>query len=158
VDTDDWVSDVQYLVADGLVRVDRVASRFYGRLGARFPIGFNRIDWSQVPNAILLPSPEPKPTLEAYATSVAACLVRIAEWTEVGDDEQVVLLGDASDLALWMSVSILQKHVINLLGKPQHYYLLPPDAGWCFNYTFEDDMYFGCAVYEEGRAPPRRRT
>jgi hypothetical protein len=158
VGTNTWAADAQPLIDAGLVEVDRAASRFFGRLWARFPIGLNRIDWSRVAAAVAVPCPDPKPTVETYAPKVAGFLARVVGWTGVAQDERAVLLGDAADVALWLTIPILQAHAGRLLRAPQHYYLLPPDAGWCFSYTFEDDMYFGWAVQKEGAGRTTRYT
>jgi hypothetical protein len=48
-------------------------------------------------------------------------------------------------------------HVPELLGWPQHYYLVPPGGAWCFNYTFEDYMYFGFGVSDRRLFPRWQR-
>jgi hypothetical protein len=144
-----WITDAQPLIDAGLVETDRVAKRFFGRLAEQFPTGLNRIDWSRVAGALAVHCPNPAPS----AADIIEFLNRVIGWTGVGPAEQVVLLGDSADVALWLTVPVLQAHTEVLLAAPQHYYLLPWDAAWCFNYTFEGDMYFGWAATP--LTPPR---
>lgn len=117
------------------------------RLHARFPMGFNGIDWEKVPGSIRhRPKPQGVP-IEAYTTTMDAFLGMFAATASIGNDDAVTVIGDGlTSLAFVMPLGTLRRHLELFLRIPQGTYIVKSDAEWCFNYTFEDDAYFGRAV------------
>jgi len=137
--------------------VENPVSLYRGLVDA-FPVQMNRINWDAVPDACILEAPPERAEggfeLTEPATELRAFWERIRRNHDIRDDMEVVVLGDSLvGFALRLSVATLTRHLVDILSIPHHTYVFPDDVGWCFNYTPEDDAFFGArpADPSEGR-------
>jgi hypothetical protein len=147
----DLLADLRSGLEKGDFRLVHNADEWGERLDRAFPFELNRIRWDRVPDHHWLePLPKLRGEHEAPEVFYARCAPRITEFVErnfarerIGLDDRAIWLGDSIDLALEVTPAAFLRNTTILLSYPQHSYLIPPDVGWCLNYTFEDVSYFG---------------
>ncbi|MFB5652903.1 hypothetical protein ACE5IS_19885 [Leptospira wolffii] len=111
---------------------------FFSLVREIFPPGFNRIDWSKISHdeSKLLQTDNRKEKIHQFVSNF---LIK----NNISDAESIIYFGDAIDIALQMPLALFYSLSDNLIKIPQHSYILDEDKRWCFNYTFEDEMYIG---------------
>lgn len=116
--------------------------KYYELLEKRFPIGLNRIEWTKIDQ---YRSKEIDfGNREIAKTEVLNFIFNVVKIADVKEgDEVVVLSDDALNNTYKMKFSVLLDCIDEIFFLPQHTYVLPLDANWCLNYTFENDLYFG---------------
>lgn len=140
-------------IAAGWVSVVEEAP-ILSELHRHFPMGFNRIAWERVAHARRVPAPHPRTVLADYLPAVLRYLEEFASAARILDEGQrVYLVGDSvTDVGFVMSLSTLKRNLGHFLCLPQSTYIVTTDFAWCFNYTFEDAIYFGPSVLDGGDA------
>ena len=108
---------------------------------SKYPFDIGRIQWGSLPDSSYM---EQKCD-GLDSKSLSDFLASIAQQTCTSDDDIIMFSGDLIEVDLQMAFSVLVGWRKVLLSYPQHVYVFPKDASWCFNYTFEEDMYFGFA-------------
>lgn len=139
--------------AAGRLVVLEAPDPFLDLLGARFPMGLNRIAWEKVPGHHRLSVWDGGRDIESreLGLRLAKCRVTMQEWlSEVGhhtadDSTSVVWLGDMTDVGLEFSCEKSVELFPVLSSFPQHSYVLPRDGSWCLNYVMEGELFFGRA-------------
>jgi len=58
-------------------------------------------------------------------------------------DDWVVYIGDNSDCDYEVKLEAVGELLDEVAEIPEHKYVFPPDASWCFMWSFEDDLHFG---------------
>jgi len=156
----DWINeellrDLNSEVAEGLVKVE--AEGPWPRwVEARFPIGFNRIDWSAVPEKQTADVPilAGEPDAQRQAT-LARFEGQLATWFEgvgLAPSQLVVWIGDDTEFALEMTIATLLSCFPRLFSFPQHsYVLVVGDRDWCLNYAMEGYLVFAAASTQRGQ-------
>jgi len=142
------LEDLRDEIAKGDVEIVDDAAPSYTRLMGAFPVRMNRIDWDAVPNARhLKPPPERSQSnfqLVEPARELRAFWKQVRQDQNIGDEANVIVLGDSLvRFALRLSVATLTRRLVDILSIPHHTYVFPEDVAWCFNYTAEDDGFFG---------------
>jgi hypothetical protein len=131
-------------ISAGLVSVED-ESDVVASLNALYPMGLNRIAWERVPNALGRPASSRENTGADFPT-ILEFFNEFIRTAGLADSELVRVVGDnVTTVAFVMPVSTIRKHLASFLELPQATYIVTRDAKWCFNYTFEDDAYFGKA-------------
>ena len=118
-------------------------------INAAYPMGFNRIAWDEIrtKKQLILPRASEAQEIEDRLSSTRT---EVASWfEEYGIDarQEVVWFGDADEEGLSMSVEALIRWYPVLFSFPQHSYVVPSDASWCFNYLMEGELYLGVAPH-----------
>ena len=145
------VYELNIPLRDGAIQRTDDSELWALRLSNAFPFSLNRVRWDLVPNHSVLSatprSEQEKRDPEAY---FRRCSPRIARFLRacfaqegVSLEKELVWLGDSTSLVLHLTGSTFIIWSAAMLSYPQHSYLVPPDVTWCFNYTFEDEAYFG---------------
>ena len=114
----------------------------FGRLQNMFPVGGSKIAWSRVPGSAV----ETADTSDgdSYLSAAESFFDRNLAGHGLSDEVEILVVGDsAMDGAVRMSLSSLRSCLGIVLGMPQHTYVLPQDAEWCFVFTMEGDLCFG---------------
>lgn len=154
--------ELAHWIRTGEIQVERDNQPFFDRVDEAFPISFSRIDWSAVPGADVLPPPRTREQgnidLGAHMPAIRAFLQKAENVLGIDAETMVLVLGDGQmDTVLRMRYDLLCEHLEEILGLPQHTYVIPEDASWCINYTFEDDLFFGVSPRVAGSRSPSPR-
>jgi hypothetical protein len=118
-----------------------------------FPLAAGRIDWTKVPGALLREAPPERAaganlgpgTLDtrAYVEQVkqffSECVLRAGATAE----DWVVYVGDNGDCEYRVQLGAVGELLDEIADVPEHKYFFPPDASWCFLWSFGDDLHFG---------------
>jgi hypothetical protein len=105
-----------------------------------FPFSTGRLQWSEVPGHRHEFAGR---DAEAATPVIRAFLGMLAEVEKISSSEWVIYEGDACDCDLRMRFETFVDCCGVILSTPQHHYLSSPVSDWCWNYTFEGDIYFG---------------
>ncbi|HEX4796013.1 MAG TPA: hypothetical protein VH370_19655 [Humisphaera sp.] len=117
------------------------------RLAIKYPMVLGRIDWGKVPGARGLLAGKPVMPLGARLDSLRLFFDRFLSAASLAESDEVIVVGDGIlDVAVHFTVRSLRAHFAELLELPQHLYIINASVDWCFNYTFEDDAFFGPAA------------
>ena len=142
------LEDLQQEIARGNVELIEDSLPFFERLLAAFPFDSGRLTWETVPGRLHLVAP-PERAGESFqlsepATELRTFWARVRHESRIDDDMAVLVLGDTLvSFVLKMSVRSLTGHLVDVLSLPQNTYIFPEDLSWCFNYTVQDDAFFG---------------
>lgn len=111
---------------------------FFSEIREGFPQGFNRINWSKTPHNFdsILSGKDFKEKIIYFVSD-------FLEKNNLTMDGSVIYFGDAIDIALEISLDCFYLISDRLFAVPQHSYVIDKDVSWCFNHTFEDEMYIG---------------
>jgi|GEM_PF-4196104 len=150
---------------DGLVRRTDDLQRGIALIAPRFPFGFNRINWDEVPGYFLLPCPprteeerrHPDLYYQKRAPEFREFIAEMGQRHRLHPNAPIVFLGDNLSFLLHMTLAVLMDHCAALFSVPQHIYIFPEPADWCLNYTFENDLFFGLSPWPEGVVPKGKR-
>ncbi|PJZ76222.1 hypothetical protein CH365_15490 [Leptospira neocaledonica] len=125
-------------IKGGEIRVIDDNAVFFSEIREGFPQGFNRIDWSKIPHNFdsILPGNDFKEKLIYFVSD----FLKKNNLTRNGP---VIYFGDAIDIAFEISLTCFYSISDRLFAVPQHSYVIDKDVSWCFNHTFEDEMYIG---------------
>ena len=142
------LKDLAASIDSGLVEIDEGWAPYFKSLSRSWPIVDISIDWSAVPEHRHLPPPEGREsrnsTLEEPATDLRWFWDRARRELRIDDDAEICVLGDMNvDFVMRMSAGVLSRHLVDIFSIPMHWYVLPEDMSWCFNYKIQDDVYFG---------------
>lgn len=154
------LEDLKDAIEAGEVEVVEDPAPLYGRLVEAFPVQMNRINWDSVPGSRTLEAPPERVEggfeLVEPASELRAFWERMRRNNDIGDDMEVVVLGDSLvGFGLRLSVATLTRHLVDVLSIPHHTYVFPEDLSWCFNYTPEDDAFFGSRAVDSSRKRSR---
>ena len=133
------------------ISVEANSNSYFSLIESKFPIGFNRIDWSHVRNALfyeVMPFDLPEYPLDYRLNKLEEVRGTIADWFRLNSiqlNDRIIAVGDVSNVALHMSVATFFECYPILFTSSQHIYLLSADAEWCLHYTIEDTLNFGLA-------------
>lgn len=137
-------------VLESSINIKEGNQKFFDLLETRFPIGFNRIDWSTVQphKSIDLLSSQDRQVVRIEDELVALHNLRekLIKWfisEQISENEIVVGIGDSSDICLETTLSVFFECYPQLFTSGQHYYVMPHTCDWCLNYTLEGVLYFG---------------
>lgn len=120
--------------------------QYFDMLGNRFPVGGTGIAWSKVPNHQYFNLLELKDDTDNYGKMLHESFQKIVSFLDQNEDQEVVIIGDGVlDVAIRVPFRKLIDLHYEVFTLPQHTYILPPDASWCINFTFEHDLFFGIA-------------
>ena len=146
-------------LGDRVVRVDDES--LWAALTSAFPFAAGRPEWSKVPGAQLrAASPERAAGASLGPRSldtrrdveeVKTFFERCVSGTETRPDDWVVYFGDNSVWDYRVELEAVGELLDEMDEIPENKYVFPPDASWCFMWSFEDDLYFG-------RCPTGRRS
>jgi hypothetical protein len=130
---------------DRQIEVRDDPDRCFRMLERRFPVVGSKIDWGQVPGAVVRQTDPTNPVCEA--TDAATILSDVARDESLSEAQIVIVIGDsAMEQAMAMPFATLRVSIRELLELPQHLYVMPEDASWCFSFTMEGDLAFGRAT------------
>ena len=136
-------------IQSGVVKIEGEDTQYVNKLENRYPFVGSKIDWKEVPDSLDFNLMSLKASKVAYEITLKEGFNKIYNTIrEMGykDEYEIVIIGDnIFDVALRMSLGKLPQMYQELFELPQHTYIIPPDASWCINYTFEDYLYFGVA-------------
>lgn len=137
------LSEFKRAIDGGEMRLEHDPAPYYAVIEKAFPIGINRINWfSGAPHLILSRQKSAEP--EKSGKEMRYFITRAFEHFALTPPScDVLWLGDMIDFGLRMKFPILFRECVQLFSYPQHSYVIPSDASWCLNYTFEDDLFFG---------------
>ena len=142
------LKDLASSIDSGLVEIDEDWMPCVRRLAEAWPWVDIRIDWRAVPEHRHLPPPPGRRggsfTLEESAIDLRRFWDEARGELRIVDEAEVLVFGDGNmSFVLRMPAKSLSEHLVDVFSIPMHWYVFPEDAGWCFNYTMEDDVYFG---------------
>lgn len=117
------------------------SNNLFTKILTNYPIDSYRIDWSKIKNKIEFHIGVNYPD---SVQPIKDCIKIIITQYRLSEDEYVYVCFDGiTEGAFIMQWSTFKEYAHELLTTPQHTYVIPEDAGWCLNYTFENDLYFG---------------
>lgn len=126
------------LFKSGEIREIGSSSAYFAQLSELFPASGSKIDWSKVDQSVENAEPRESMRISKFIEFFNAMHDKLSL---TGD---IIYLGDsATDFALCMSLETLRNVLPELLGIPQHHYILSMSNGWCVCLTMEGDMGFG---------------
>ncbi|WP_157655781.1 hypothetical protein [Burkholderia ubonensis] len=124
--------------SSGALQIIGESSEIFKMLAISYPAIGSKIDWSEVPGAILAFEENDSLQVEKFIGFFDEI---VAKYSLVGD---VVYVGDsATDFSLKASVEKIRQILPELLDIPQHHYFVGSDFSWCMCLTMEGDMGFG---------------
>lgn len=110
-----------------------------GVIEKSFPFVGAKIDWSQIPGAVIKVANE--------QDFVTECLEFLR--FQIGNEgisplAHVFIIGDsAMEKAMATQVRFLEALLMEVLELPQHTYIVSLNGEWCMTFTMEGDMAFG---------------
>ncbi|HBQ19577.1 MAG TPA: hypothetical protein DEF51_53445 [Myxococcales bacterium] len=138
-------------LGERVIRVD--GARVGAIVESAFPFVLGRIDWRKVPGAQIRVAPPERAagancgpgTLDtrSYVEEVKRFFERCVSGTETRPDDWVVYIGDNSDCDYEVKLEAVAELLDEVAEIPEHKYVFPRDASWCFMWSFEDDLHFG---------------
>jgi len=146
-----FLQELSEWIQNGEVSVENNSDPYFLLLESRYPIGFNRIDWSNVNNSLfheVMSFDLPEYPLEYRLTKLAEARGVLVDWLRTNSihlDDKIIVIGDDSKVALHMSAATFLKCYSVLFTSGQHVYVVPADGGWCLHYSMEDTLNFGMA-------------
>ena len=112
---------------------------FFDKITRHFPLEGSKIAWARTLGHI-----GQMIDYDNYENSVTRFSNLFVSAAELTNNDIVVVVGDSAlDVSLTMPIDLLCKYLINIVGLPQHTYLMSRDAYWCACYTLEGSMDFG---------------
>lgn len=139
---EELLSDLELLVKKGEIVVEPSSDGYFSELESRFPILGSKIDWDEVSG-----SEQEQASAEAYASDCQRFFDEMVN--RFGLSGKCIVIGDSAvEIALVMSVEILQCNLQKIVSVPQHHYILANDYSWCMSFTMEGDMAFGFSERE----------
>ena len=129
------------LIDRGSILIDKDERLYIELIDQNFPFAGSKIDWSAVDGSIF-----EQASHETFVSDCKCFVKRVLELelNEVASDVRVAMVGDGvMDLVLITEIRLLEKVLEQVLEFPQHIYLIPLDANWCFSFTMEGNMAFG---------------
>lgn len=145
----DLLEELEAWVASGDIEVERSNEGYFSLIENNYPISVNRLDWSKVShhrNMLFRFSYTEGIHSDVLRERLADFRDSLSLWLEdlgVLQDDAVVFVGDDSEIATKMTVSVFLDCFPILLEQPQHGYLLPEDGRWCLNHTMESELFLG---------------
>ncbi len=147
-------------IAKGLIIVHESSDQWWELLRSKYPAAIGQIDWSNVPNLHsnrdVVPHIPPEgidgsvPVME-HAATIRGFLGEFADRAGIKSDDHIVVLSDGiTEDAFEMTFNTLLEVFPFLFSYPQHSYVTPLSADWCFTFMFEFEMYFGSAKWQDG--------
>ena len=145
--------DLQFWWEAGKIRLEASNERYFSLLEKRFPIGFNRIDWSSVPGHRMFDIHPTKSAIESNELQqrLVDFSSQLGSWFSdlgVTTSENVIFMGDVSEIALIMSVHVFLKCFPILFDQYQQSYVLPTDGTWCLNFNLDFELFLGVSPTE----------
>jgi hypothetical protein len=138
-------------LGDRVIRVD--GENLSTSLLSAFPFIAGQIDWTRVPGALLREAPPGRAsganlglgTLDtrAYAEQVKKFFAECVSSIGAPADYWVVYVGDNRECDYRVQLGAVGDLLDEVADAPEHKYIFPPDASWCFMWSFEDDLHFG---------------
>lgn len=134
-----------------VVRVDD--ERLSSVLLSAFPFVAGRIDWTKVPGALIREAPPERAaganlgpgTLDtrAYVDRVKQFFSECVSGIGPPPDAWLFYIGENGDCDYKVQAGAVAELLDEVADVPEHKYIFPPDASWCFMWSFEDDLHFG---------------
>jgi hypothetical protein len=131
-----------------------------------FPFVAGRIDWTNVPGALFRVAPPERAaganlgpgTLDTreYVEQVKQFFAECVSGTGNPADYWVVYVGDNGDRDYKVQLGAVGELLDEVADVPEHKYIFPPDASWCFMWSFEDDLHFGLRPSANARGGQRQ--
>jgi hypothetical protein len=145
------LQELKLWIDAGQVQVEGGNQKYFDILETQYPIGLNRIDWRGVREHLsfdVFPIRKEPMAGDETEQRLASCLNMLLEWLKssgIALQEQVVWVGDVSNISLHTTIETLLELYPLLFSWPQHSYVLPLTGQWCLNYTMEGQLFFGRA-------------
>ncbi len=135
----EFLSEMRPAIHRGEIIVSDKGDEYDSVLVSRFPFDLGRLQWHKLPQSRWRHRRAVQVNHENASRELLSQLP-----IELTAATPVVFIGDNLEgVTLEMSFGVFLRRCGILLSYPQHCYVFPPDGSWCFNYTFENDMYFG---------------
>ncbi|QDU78367.1 hypothetical protein Pla110_00680 [Polystyrenella longa] len=118
----------------------------YDAIKDNFPIGMGRIDWSKVKQHKYLNCSCNCDFDHSLPKEIGNFFLTFFRDFKIDENSTVYVMNDdAYSFAFRMPIRILMNVLHIILSYPQHTYIIPEDSHWCFQYTWEQDLYCGFA-------------
>ena len=144
MDFDDELISKLYQISGELFFPIKDGECYIEILEENFPFRLGRIDWLDLPH-----HRHRKVNFEDREVAqkqVLQFLDDVKHSARISEKSEIILISDSAlkhDYQL--PFYLLSKCIDSTFFLPQHTYIIPPDASWCLNYTFENDLFFGLA-------------
>jgi hypothetical protein len=124
-----------------LIKIEINQDFYIEWLEKHFSIGMNRIVWSKIPNHFYMKFD----LLDSSSKGdLLVSLNNIANRCDIDDNQIIYFLSDGYFEDVYsMPFHVFQKYIETIISLPHHCYIFSCEKKWCFNFTFEDDFYFG---------------
>ena len=140
---------VQEGIQTGIIKIEEQDAQYVNTIERRFPFFGSKIDWDEIPSSLFFDLTSLKNNKNAHNSMLKEGFKTIYQTVlEMGlnEDQEIIIVGDSIfDIALRMPLGKLPELYWELFELPQHTYIIPPDASWCINFTFEHELFFGVA-------------
>lgn len=144
----EYLDTIKDEIQRGIIKIEK-DDQYFSILEDMYPVVGSGIAWDEVPDALFLDLEGLKENREVYDAALQkgfAEIIQRIQGLEIDEDQEVVVLGDnIFNVALRIPLKKLSDVYRGIFDLPQHTYILPPDASWCINFTFEHRLYFGKA-------------
>lgn len=144
----EYLYSLQEDIQKGIVKFED-DEQYFDNLQSKFPVVGNGIAWNKVANHLFFDLERLKDDQILYSKVLEESWLAIMQALrelEIDEMQEVIIIGDnVLDVALRIPVGKINALYKAIFDLPQHTYILPEDASWCINYTFEDRLFFGLA-------------
>ncbi len=130
------ICDLDKIIDISKIYIEKSNDKYFANLAKIFPVLGSKINWKKVPESI-----EEDVQSDDFLSQIIF-FKKICEKFNLS--EECIVIGDSAiDIAMLMSIDVLNLCLMKIIEIPQHLYVVSKDYSWCFSFTMEGNMAFG---------------
>ena len=143
----DWIDLLHKHEHNDRFRVHNTDAPWFELIKKRYPVWTSGIRWDDTPGSVSKYADPPGMCLSERIAEVRDFLREFGIASGLAHSGECVVIGDiATNMALQIPFADLLELFPTLFSEPQGTYVCTPDCGWCFGFTFEEDMHYAPAL------------